>query len=139
MLTSYYISGGNYANTTPTDKEKIGHAKHLMGESTPYRTEKIATRETIVIFNAHFLRMLRQALSNGCTEGMSKSESELFFQFIGYQDGGVLDFDPVQDSGNILIALDKWIVAQVNCQSTDSDDVNRCTGDEHTWKKCPSS
>jgi hypothetical protein len=111
----------------------ISNSKEVFGENTPYILEN-RLEGPIVIFNDHFIRTLREALSTGCMAKMSAKEVSLFREFVRYQNGSSYR-DITQDSDRILSALNQWVVDLWSCEETPI--VNGCFDTtEHTFSTC---
>ena len=120
----------NIFNDTARMTDAVKDAKELFGENLPFFQES-RLGETIIIFNEHFIRCVREALSNGCMAKMNEEEERLFNQFIEYQDGSSYR-DISKDSSDIMTALDKWLVNAI--QNVPNPVLNDCyTKKDHTW------
>lgn len=93
---------------TPT--EAVYEAKSLLGEHKPYYTKTKSDGSPMIIFNDHFLRMVKRALDNDCIDGMSKREATFWLGYSAYSsdmiDGGrddiIYDMSEIQQPKNEL-------------------------------------
>ena len=60
-------------------------SKELLGEHKPYSIRKDIAGEDIILFNAHYINCMRQALTDGCVARMGKAELQFWYEFVAYQ------------------------------------------------------
>ena len=111
----------------------VADAKEIFGENLPYITEYRMDGK-VYIFNDHFIRVSREAMTNDCMAKMNEAETELFLAFIDYQNGlGYRDI--TSDDTDVVEALDQWYVDDINC--VPHPVMNSCYDTEtHTWAGC---
>lgn len=112
-------------------QDSVYDAKELFGENTPYRIE-LRMSGNVTIFNDHFIRTAREALTNGCMAKMSTVESALFIRFVEYQNGS--DYrDITREDNEVLVALDQWFMDDLN--NIPHPGVNACfDSPTHVWE-----
>lgn len=108
-------------DTNLTIEAIIGYGKELFGSHMPYSIRKDIAGEDVILFNAHYVGCMRQALTDGCVARMSKHELKFWYEFVEYQNDvqdGVRD-DLTTDVSEIqasvlqreraLYEMDAWI------------------------------
>jgi len=108
-------------------------AKEVFGENVPYIFEQRFDGK-VVVFSQHFIRTIREALTNGCMAKMNNAEEELFQDLIDYENGSVLRDISGRDY-EVLAALDEWLNFEILCK--EHPVVNGCySSDTHEWEEC---
>jgi len=108
----------------------ISSSKQLFGENVPYTIERKITGK-VVIFNDHFIRTAREAMSTGCMAKMNMTETNLFLRFIEFQNNNVYR-DITDPSDIVLTSLNDYMMNAVYL--TNQLVVNGCYGSaDHTW------
>lgn len=114
----------------------VADSKEIFGENQPYIIEYRLDGD-IIIFNDHFIRTAREAMTTDCMAKMNEVEVELFQRFIEYQDGSEYR-DISQEDNEIVAALDQWFIDDINCIAHPT--TNACYDSEtHTWDICPTT
>lgn len=92
-----------------TVTEATQDAKNLFkANNTPYSLkDSVEGPLTKVVFNEHFIMVMRDADSNECMAKMSKLEKYLYWDYINYQ--GIVN--------SIMIANPAWTDAQVDAEA----------------------
>lgn len=108
----------------------IYDAKELFGENVPYIVERRITGK-VIVFNDHFIRTAREAMSTGCMAKMNMAETDLFIKFVEYQDNNIFR-DITSTTDQALVALNEYMVNEVYLFNNDV--VNQCYDlQSHTW------
>ena len=110
----------------------VADAKELFGENLPYTVEYRLNGRTIM-FNDHFIKSVREALSTDCMAKMNAAEIQLFERFIAYQNGSMYR-DITKSDNEVVKALDEWLMDDLNCKSHPV--VNECYDAEFTYSGC---
>jgi hypothetical protein len=104
-----------------TIDDGILFGKELLGEHRPYTVRTDIAGEDVILFNTHFVNCMRQALTDGCVDRMSKLELRFWKEFVAYQndiqdgvrDDVVLNINkvqsPLQQRELALYELSAWI------------------------------
>lgn len=95
--------------TGTTVTELTQEAKNLFkANNKPYSLKDgVEGPETIVVFNEHFIQVMRDADSNECMAKMSKLEKHLYWDYLNYQ--GIVN--------SIMFANSSWTDAQVEAEA----------------------
>lgn len=121
-----------FSNTAQMDLA-VEDAKEIFGENLPYVIEKRVDGRT-VIFNDHFIRTTREALSTGCLAKMNSMEVLLFEKWVAFENGSSYR-DITKTDGNIVQALDAWFMDDLRCIAHPR--VNSCfDAGIHSWEDC---
>jgi len=108
----------------------IYSAKELFGENRPYEIER-TIQGKVIVFNEHFIRTAREAMSTGCMAKMNMAETDLFLRFVEYQNNNIYR-DITEQSDIVLEALNEFMVNSLLL--IDNVAVNGCYDrPTHTW------
>lgn len=131
LLTSdYYIE--DFAEYNSNLDTAIYKTRSLFGEHRPFH-ERSRIDGSIVIFNPHFIKAVRYALSSGKIVDMGPEEERLLMDFIAYQNTGLMASRNNRESGNLVELLDNWLINETDCAENYTDDDYAT----HIWDECP--
>ena len=107
--------------------------KEVFGENVPYIIEKRLGGK-VIIFNDHFIRTAREAMTTGCMAKMNEQEVLLFERFVKYEDGSSYR-DITNVENEVVAALDQWFMDDLRCNAHPV--VNQCfDATTHTYTSC---
>jgi len=89
----------------------IADAKNIFGENAPYVVDH-RLEGNVIVFNTHFISMMRIALTTGCMAGMNSAEEEVMLKLVKYENGGNYR-DITTNDDAVMRALDKWVSDEV--------------------------
>jgi hypothetical protein len=127
-----------YLNNAPhcSKTRGIQIAKELLGENLPYVVEKRMSGE-VIIFNDHFIDTTLEALTTDCIAKMNTAEQNVLFDYLEYLNSlwnGYEYEHPYGTKKEVVEALDKWIIDEVQCNG--HDEVNACWNQKFTRSSC---
>ncbi len=108
-------------NTEWTITNAISASKELLAQHRPYSVRVLIDGTQAILFNTHFINVMRQAMTDGCTARMSKLELAFWLDFVAYQNDiqdGSRD-DEVGTSPSDLLnelaleELSRWMVDEI--------------------------
>ena len=110
--------------------------KEAFSEHIPYRLypSSVDRDAKIIVFSSHFIQTFRMVLSSpdsGCIIQMSDAERDLYYSYIEWVDGGVID-DP--ETLSVVLELNNCIVNEIECKVETY--LQQCFDLEHAWDTC---
>lgn len=104
-----YIASQTGNDTGITLTEATQDAKNLFkSNNKPYSLKDgVEGPNTLVVFNEHFIMVMRDADSNECMAKMSKLEKYLYWDYLNYQ--GIVN--------NIMFANPTWTDEQIDAEA----------------------
>ena len=113
--------------------------KETFSEHIPYKVfpSSIDRDATIVVFSAHFIECFREMLSTGnggYILKMSEAERNVYYSYLEYQDGIVVD-DP--EMFLVVVELNNCVVNEIECKVETY--LDQSFSIPFSWDTCPVS